>query len=92
MIERRVKIGSSSGLHARPAALFVRKVTELAIPVTIAKDGQNPVDARSIMMVLTQNIACGDEVVIASTAEDSGAVIDDLCAFLASDLDALEDA
>lgn len=89
MIERRVKIGASSGLHARPAALFVQKVTELSIPVTISKDGQQPVDARSIMMVLAQNIASGDEVVIATTASGAETVLDDLSAFLATDLDAV---
>jgi phosphocarrier protein len=89
MIERRVKIGASSGLRARPAAMFVQKVTELSIPVTIAKDGKDPVDARSIMLVLAQNIASGDEVVIATTAAGAEPDLENLSAFLARDLDAL---
>lgn len=89
MIERRVTIGASSGLHARPAAMFVKKVNELSISVTIAKDGQQPVDARSIMMVLAQNIAAGDEVVLATAAPGAETVLDDLADFLATDLDAV---
>lgn len=89
MIERRAKIGSSSGLHARTAAMFVQKVTGLSIPVTIAKDGQQPVDASSILLVLSQNIAFGDEVVLATTAEGAESVLDDLAAFVATDLDAV---
>lgn len=89
MTERRVKIGASSGLHARPAAMFVQRVSGLAIPVSIAKDGSEPVDARSIMLVLAQNIASGDEVVISTPATDAEEILDDLSAFLATDLDAV---
>lgn len=89
MIERCVTIGSQSGLHARPAALFVQKVNQLPIPVSIAKDGGEPVDARSIMLVLSQNIACGEAVVISTDADGAEALLDDLSTFLASDLDAV---
>lgn len=90
MIERRVIIGSRSGLHARPAALFVQKVNQLPFQVCIAKDGGKPVDARSIMLVLSQNIASGDGVVLSTETDADGAdaLLDELSAFLSADLDA----
>lgn len=92
MIERRVTIGSRSGLHARPAALFVRKVNQLQFEVCIAKDGGEPVDARSIMLVLSQNIGSGDAVVLSTESDADGveASLDELSAFLSTDLDAVD--
>ncbi|MGU3432630.1 HPr family phosphocarrier protein [Actinomycetes bacterium M1A6_2h] len=89
MIERRVTIGSPVGLHARPASLFVQKVNQLPFDLTIGKIGEGAVNARSIMSVLSLDIAGGEEIVLASTATEdgAGAMIDDLCTFLATDLD-----
>ena len=42
-------IASKVGLHARPAATFVKAVAEKGIPVTIAKEGGAAVDASSIL-------------------------------------------
>lgn len=50
------------GLHARPAAVFVRAVTETGLPVTIAKDGIPHVDARSLLQVMTADFRHGCEV------------------------------
>ena len=46
-------IASKVGLHARPAATFVKAVAEKGVPVTIAKEGGAPVDASSILGVMT---------------------------------------
>jgi phosphocarrier protein HPr len=64
--ERRVTVASPVGLHARPAALFVRAVGASGTPVTIRKSDGQPVDAGSILAVLTLNVAHGDEVVLAA--------------------------
>lgn len=89
MIERRVKIGTPIGLHARPVSRFVQKVNSLSIDVTIGTDGAEPVDARSIMSVLSLGIAGGQEVVLASTSAGGSAeaALDELSTFLAGDLD-----
>ena len=36
MAERQATVASSSGLHARPAKLFVQAVQQTGVPVTIA--------------------------------------------------------
>ena len=47
MAERQATIASSSGLHARPAKLFVAAVQEKGIPVTIAAEGGADLNAGS---------------------------------------------
>lgn len=50
------------GLHARPAAVFVRAVTETGLPVTIAKADTTDVDARSLLQVMAADFQHGCEV------------------------------
>jgi phosphocarrier protein len=88
MAERRVVIGSSVGLHARPAALFVQAAGRQPVPVSIAKDGTEPVDARSILMVLGLDAKGGDEVVLTAAGDGAEVAVDELATLLATDLDA----
>ena len=88
MSERRVVIASAVGLHARPAALFTQAAAKAPMPVTIAKAGHMPVDARSILFVLTLGAAHGDEVVLTAEGEGADEVLDHLAALLTQDLDA----
>ena len=87
MPQRHAIVGSRVGLHARPAALFVQLAARQPVPVTIAKPGQEPVDARSILSVIGLGAACGDEIVL--TAEGAGAetALDELAQLVATDLD-----
>lgn len=50
------------GLHARPAAVFVRAATETGLPVTIRKAGAELVDATSLLHVMTADFPLGCEV------------------------------
>ena len=62
---RKAIVSAAIGLHARPAAVFVRAVTETGLPVTIRKDGIAAVDARSLLEVMTADFDCGCEVELA---------------------------
>lgn len=55
-------VSASIGLHARPAAVFVRAVTDTGLPVTISKAGFQGVDARSLLEVMTADFHHGCEV------------------------------
>ncbi len=89
MPERRVVVGSKVGLHARPAALFVQAAAKQPVKVTIAKDGRDPVDARSILAVLALDARGGEEVVLATAdAEGAEAALDELATVVATDHDA----
>ena len=71
MAERRVVVGSTVGLHARPASLFVQATAKAPVRVAIAKDGGTPVDARSILSVIGLDAHGGDTVML--SAEGDGA-------------------
>jgi phosphocarrier protein HPr len=89
MPERRVVVGSKVGLHARPAALFVQAAAKQPVKVTIAKDGRDPVDARSILAVLALDVRGGEEVVRATAdAEGAEAALEELATVVATDHDA----
>jgi len=88
MSERRVVVASTVGLHARPAALFTKAATQTGVPVTIAKADGAPVDARSILLVLTLGVGHGDEVVLSAEGDGADEALDALAALLATDLDA----
>ncbi|MFV0252750.1 MAG: HPr family phosphocarrier protein [Beutenbergiaceae bacterium] len=83
MKERTVVIASASGLHARPAKLFTTAAAGTG--VKIAKGEDEPVDAASILRVMSLGIAHGDTVVL--SGEDESA-LDSLADLLAKDLDA----
>jgi phosphocarrier protein len=82
MPDRTATIASPVGLHARPAAAFVKAVIKSGVPVMISKQGQPPVDGRSMVSVITLNVAQGDEVVLHAEGEGAEAVLDDLVAML----------
>ncbi|MHA7223003.1 HPr family phosphocarrier protein [Arthrobacter sp. RHLT1-20] len=66
---RKAIVTAAIGLHARPAAVFVRAVTETGLPVTISRDGNPGVDARSLLEVMTEDFTCGCEVELAVAAD-----------------------
>lgn len=90
---RKAIVQAAVGLHARPAAAFVRAVTETRLPVTISKEGKPAVDARSLLEVMTEDFHCGCEVELEVAAEaipashsvaDAERALDVLCALLES--------
>lgn len=84
---RTVRVGSSHGLHARPAKLFAQAAKESGIPVTIAKDSGKPVNAASILGVIALGIDFGDHVVITADGDNAEAVLDTLTELLTTDHD-----
>jgi phosphocarrier protein HPr len=88
MLERTVTVGSRIGLHARPASLFVQAAARQAVPVRIAKLGGEPVDARSILLVLGLDVRGGDDVVLSADGSDAERALDELEALVSRDLDA----
>lgn len=63
-------VSAAIGLHARPAAEFVRAVTATGLPVSIRKAGIQGVDARSLLEVMTADFPFGCEVEL-SVPEES---------------------
>jgi phosphocarrier protein HPr len=87
MSTRTVTVGSTVGLHARPAALFTQAVAAAGVPVTIAREGGDPVNAASILAVLSLGVEHGDTVVLVTESDDE-VLLDSLEELLATDHDA----
>ena len=87
MPERKVKVGSSVGLHARPATIFTQAAAKQPVKVTIAKTGGNAVDARSVLFVLGLDVRSGEEVTLAAEGDGADTALDELEALLQRDLD-----
>jgi phosphocarrier protein HPr len=85
MPTKTVVVGSSVGLHARPAAIISEAAGELDSEVTIAVPGGDPVDASSALLIMTLGAGCGATVDVAGS--DSAAV-DKIAALVEQDLDA----
>jgi phosphocarrier protein len=87
MPERTVVVGSSVGLHARPAAMFVQAAAAQPVKITVAKPGGTPVDARSILSVLALDARGGDEIVLTAEGDGAEQALDVLVALVSRDLD-----
>lgn len=88
MAERTATIASRSGLHARPAKLFVQEVQRTGLPVTIAAQDGPALDAGSILSLM--GLAATQGAVVRLTAEGEGAeaALDALVTVLETDHDA----
>lgn len=87
MPERRVTVASKVGLHARPAALVAKAAATQPVTVSIAKDGNEPVAARSVLNLMTLAAGHGDEVLISADGEGAQAAVDAVADLVATDLD-----
>jgi phosphocarrier protein HPr len=92
MITQTAVIGSATGLHARPAALFVKAATTAPIKVRISVDGKKPVNAASMLGVLSLGAVQGTTVTLETDDDtpDAQAAIASLVELLSKDLDATE--
>lgn len=87
MAERRVVVGSTIGLHARPAAAFVRAAARLPVKVRVAKDGRDSVDATSILSVLGLDVRGGEQIVLSAHGPGADAALDELVQVVSVDRD-----
>ncbi|CAI9392675.1 HPr family phosphocarrier protein [Microbacterium sp. T2.11-28] len=84
---RTVRIGSSHGLHARPAKLFAQAVKEAGIPVTVSKGSGAPVNAASILGIIALGAEKGDYLTLTADGEGAENVLDALAELLTTDHD-----
>ncbi|BEL12698.1 phosphotransferase [Actinoplanes philippinensis] len=88
MPTRTVTVGSSSGLHARPAKIFVEAAAKAPVKVTIRSGDRKPVPAKSMLSVLALGAKQGTEVILEAEGEGADEALDSLAELLAKDLDA----
>ena len=79
-------IRNPSGLHARPAAMFVRTAAGFTSTITLENvdRASAPADAKSIIAVMTSGVARGQTIRITADGADEDEAIAAIEAFIAS--------
>ena len=80
-VEREVEIVNRAGMHARPAAEFVRLAGRYAAQITVEKDGL-AVNGKSIMGVLMLAAEQGSRLRLAATGADAADAVNALAALV----------
>ncbi|MFC1531191.1 HPr family phosphocarrier protein [Gemmatimonadota bacterium] len=75
--ERIVTIRNRYGLHARPAAEFVKLSSKFASDITVEKEGLE-VNGKSIMGVMMLAAECGSELRIRAVGQDADEAVEAL--------------
>jgi len=84
-MERIVTVVPEAGLHARPAAEFVKTASEFECELTVAPvDGDRTVNARSTIAVTGLGVESGEQVRLIAEGEDAAAALDALEAVLST--------
>jgi phosphocarrier protein HPr len=78
---REVTIANKYGLHARPAAEFVKLASTFASEIWVSKDDV-VVSGKSIMGVMMLAAEYGSVITIRSVGEDAGKAVDALVALI----------
>ena len=80
-MEQELIILNKLGLHARPAAEFVRCARKFKSTIVIRKDGEE-YSAESILDVLSANLDCGARMMLSADGPDAGEALAELGALL----------
>jgi phosphocarrier protein HPr len=75
--ERTVTIANRHGLHARPAAEFVKLAGTFPCEITVIKDGLE-VNGKSIMGMMMLAAEFGTAITIRATGDDAAAAVERL--------------
>lgn len=82
MITKKITVLNKLGIHARPAAQFVRVASRFQADVTVEKDDER-VDGKSIMGLMMLAVGCGAEISVTADGTDEAealAAIEELVA------------
>jgi phosphocarrier protein HPr len=74
---RELKIVNQLGLHARPAALFVKTASRFESDITVEKDG-NTVSGKSIMGLMTLEAGLGSVLTVTAEGVDAEEALNEL--------------
>jgi len=84
MSRRPVIVKLKTGLHARPAALFVQEANKFSSEIFVEK-AEKKVNAKSIMGIMSLAISTGTEVYISAEGSDSDQAVDALISLVSKE-------
>jgi phosphotransferase system HPr (HPr) family protein len=85
-IRKEIIVKNKSGLHARPAAIFVQLANKYDSEITIIKDEQE-VNGKSIMGILMLAAEKGSRIIIVADGEDAEEAVEELSEILLHDIE-----
>ena len=77
MVEKKVVVQLETGLHARPAALFVQEANKFSSEIFVIK-GNKKVNAKSIMGIMSLAVSRGTEITITAEGADEEEALEKL--------------
>ena len=88
MVSQIVEVKNASGLHARPANVFVKEaLSHKGCKITFKKEGEDRVfQARSMVSVIQAVVKCGTRIEIFAEGEDEEAALQAMVEAVASGL------
>ena len=72
MLTEELTIKNKLGIHARPAAQFVRLASRFHSDITVGKDGEE-VDGKSIMGLMMLAVGHGSKITLSTSGDDEEA-------------------
>ena len=84
MVEREVTVVPEAGLHARPAARFVKEAKRYSSEIVVVKDGIEA-NAKSSLRLMTLGAHQGDKLVIRATGDDEEAAVEALAELISAE-------
>ncbi|HSI86999.1 MAG TPA: HPr family phosphocarrier protein [Candidatus Methylacidiphilales bacterium] len=76
-VVREFVVGNKLGLHARPAAMFVRIANRYNSEIWVEKDGEE-INGKSIMGLMLLAAGCGSKLKVTAIGPDAGEALGDL--------------
>lgn len=70
MFKEEVMLKNETGLHARPASVFVKEASKFTSDVKVIKDGKE-YNAKSIMGILSMGAGKGDLITVQAQGSDA---------------------
>ncbi|SIT12303.1 HPr family phosphocarrier protein [Alicyclobacillus vulcanalis] len=81
--QREIQLNNPSGLHARPASLFVAEANKYRSDIVLEAKGKR-INAKSILGLLSLAIGQGTVIKIEATGDDAEQAVNALCDLVAS--------
>lgn len=77
MHKEKVQLKNETGLHARPASMFVKEASKYSSDIIMIKDGKQ-FNGKSIMGILSMGVQKGDTITIQAQGEDERKAVENL--------------
>jgi phosphocarrier protein HPr len=82
--ERETTVGPEEGLHARPAAQFVKAAKQYSSDIVVVK-GDREANAKSSLKIMTLGAKKGDQITIRAEGDDAEEAVEALAELISQD-------